>query len=327
VGVVGLGVGEQHARAYARLPGCELRAVADRDGDRARALAAELGTRAAAGFDELVNDPELDLLSIASYDDDHFEQVVATLEAGKHAFVEKPLCRTLAEARAVKHAWLGSGARLSSNLVLRAAPLYTWLREEARSGLLGRLYAFDGDYLYGRLHKITDGWRGDLGHYSVTLGGGVHLVDLMVWIAGERPAVVSAVGNRIATEETSFGDDDFVASTFVFPSGLVGRITANFASVHPHQHVVRVFGTEATVLYDDAGPRLYRSRDPEVRPQRLDLDALPASKGELIPAFVEAIFAGEDGGPATQHELDVISACAAADRALAEGGTVDIEYA
>jgi predicted dehydrogenase len=327
VGVVGLGVGEQHARAYARLPGCELRAVADLDEGRARALAAELGARAATRFDELLDDPELDLLSIASYDDHHFEQVVAALQAGKHVFVEKPLCRTVAEAREVKHALRGSGTKMSSNLVLRSAPFYGWLHDEARSGRLGRLYAFDGDYLYGRLHKITDGWRREVDHYSVVLGGGIHLVDLMIWIVGDRPATVSAAGNRISTQQTSFRYDDFVAATFVFSSGLVGRITANFAGVHAHQHVVRVFGTEATVLYDDAGPRLHASRDPAVAPEPVELAALPATKGELIPAFVQAILGGRDPVPSAQHELDVISVCAATDRALAEGGTVDIEYA
>jgi predicted dehydrogenase len=327
VGVVGLGVGEQHATAYAKLPACEVRLVADLDAERARRVAEQFGAQVASGFDAICADEEIDIISIASYDHHHFEQVVAAIRAGKHVFVEKPLCRTLSEAREVKRALLESGTKLSSNLVLRAAPFYGWLHDEARSGRLGRLYAFDGDYLYGRLHKITDGWRREVDDYSVVLGGSVHLVDLMIWIVGDRPVTVSAVGNRISTEHTSFHYDDFVAATFVFPSGLVGRITANFGSVHAHQHVVRVFGTEATVLYDDAGPRLHLSRDPSVPSKLLNLASLPTTKGELIPAFVQAILAGSDTVPSTQHELDVISVCASTDRALAEGETVDIEYA
>ena len=156
---------------------------------------------------------------------------------------------------------------LASNLVLRAAPLYRFAREQASAGSLGKLYAFDGDYLYGRLHKVTDGWRGKVDNYSVMLGGGVHLVDLMLWIAGELPSRVVATGNRISTANTAFRYEDFVAATFEFPSGLVGRITANFGSVHAHQHVVRLFGTEATLIYDDAGARLHRSRDSAAPPR------------------------------------------------------------
>jgi predicted dehydrogenase len=215
---------------------------------------------------------------------------------------------------------------LASNLVLRTAPLYRFARDQVGSGALGALYAFDGDYLYGRLHKITDGWRGDVESYSVMLGGGIHLVDLMLWITRELPSCVSAAGNRISTAQTSFRYDDFVAATFEFPSGLIGRITANFGSVHAHQHVVRIFGTEGTLIYDDAGPRLHRSRDPQTPAERLDLAPVPESKAELIPQFVQRVVDGGADRESVRHELNVVSACIAADRALAEGGTIDIEY-
>jgi predicted dehydrogenase len=158
------------------------------------------------------------------------------------------------------------------------------------------------------------------------LGGGVHLVDLLLWTTGERPRRVSATGNSISTEGTPFRYLDFAAATYEFASGLVGRVTANFGSVHPHRHVVRVFGTEATLVSDDAGARLFRSREPDEAPERLALSALAPSKGALIPDFVQTIF-DDHGSTSIQHELDVIAACIAADRAVAEGGgPVDIEY-
>lgn len=329
VAVVGLGVGEQHARAYAGLAGCEPLVLHDLDGARAAALARELGAETAATYGQILADPRIGAVSIASFDDAHFEQVVAALEVGKHLFVEKPLCRSVAEARVVKAAWerAGGRSRVESNLVLRAAPLFRWLREEREAGRLGQVYAFDGDYLYGRLAKITDGWRKDVPDYSVLLGGGVHLVDLMLWITGERPSAVSAVGNRIVTAGTAFRYPDYAAAAFTFPSGLIGRITANFGCVHRHQHVVRVFGTEATVTVDDAGPRIHRERDGGAPAAPLVRAALPASKGDLIPRFVAAVLAGEPVRDPVQHELDVVSACSAAERALAEGGTIAVEYA
>ena len=135
-----------------------------------------------------------------------------------------------------------------------------------------------------------------------------------------------AVGNRICTEGTAFRYNDYVSATFMFASGLVGRITANFGCVHRHQHVLRVFGTKGTFIYDDMGPRLHTSRDPSVPSTKLDLAAVPASKGELIPSFIDAILKGTDTRDQTQHEFDVISACLGADRALAVSSCVDIEY-
>ena len=328
VATVGLGVGERHARAYLATGRCQLRWLYDLDAAKARRLAGELGAEAVASrFEQIVRDPEVDAISIASHDDAHVEQVVAALAAGKHLFVEKPLCRSLEELRRIKQLWQEHGRpHLVSNLVLRAAPLYRWLKRAIESGELGRIYAFDGDYLYGRLHKITEGWRKEVERYSVMQGGGVHLVDLMLWLTGQQPASVTALGNRICTDGTAFRYRDFVCATYQCPSGMIGRITANFGCVHRHQHVVRVFGTKAAFIYDDAGPRLHTSRDPAVPPTPLTLSALPGTKGDLIEGFVEGILKGDDPIRPAQREFDVISACVAADRALAASTMEEVQY-
>ncbi len=325
---MGLGVGEQHVAAYLEHPACGLRWIYDIDPAAAACARAKLpSVRAATSFDEVLTDADVDVVSLASYDDAHFGQVVAALGAGKHVFVEKPLCRSLDELRETKAAWRRAGNRhLAVNLVLRGAPLYLWLRSAIAAGELGEIYAVDGDYLYGRLDKITGGWRARVADYSVMQGGGVHLVDLMLWLTQQRPVAVTAAGNRISTGGTSFQYQDFMAATFQFDSGLVGRVTANFGSVHPHQHVVRVFGTRATFISDDRGARLHTSRDPQSVSEPVDFAPLPPSKGVLIPAFVESILGVDDGRAAAQQEFDLISACLAADRAAASGALQRVEY-
>jgi predicted dehydrogenase len=324
--VIGLGVGEAHARAYAALPGCEVRWVADLDADRATRLAAELKCQSASSLAPLLADPDVHVVSIASFDDAHAEQVEASLAHGKHVFVEKPIARTLAELARIKGAWRRSDRHLSSNLILRAAPLYRQLRDMIGNGDLGEIYAIDGDYLYGRLEKITDGWRSSVEEYSVIEGGGIHLVDLMLWLTGQKPDRVSAAGNRIASRDTAFKYRDFMAATYTFPSGLIGRITANFGCVHRHHHVLRVFGTKATFLYDDRGARLHATREPASEPASFTAAPLAPTKGELIPAFVAGIREGRGDDVATQMHFDVLSACAAADRAADAGAFVEIEY-
>lgn len=321
-------MGVEHARAYLRTGACVLRCVHDLDAGRMGRVQGELGQgRAAQSFEDILADDLVDVVSIASYDDAHAAHVVAALKAGKHVFVEKPLCRSVEELRAVKAAWLAGGDRhLASNLVLRAAPLYQWLRRAVVAGELGEVYAFDGDYLYGRLHKITDGWRGHVDDYSVMQGGGVHLVDLMLWLTGQKPVSVTAVGNRICTAGTAFRYDDYVSSTYQCATGLIGRITANFGCVHRHQHVVRLFGTRGTFVHDDLGPRLHASRDPAVPPQPLRLSALPATKGDLIPEFIQGILDETDTSARTQHDFNVMSVCLAADQAASARHPVEIEY-
>lgn len=323
--VVGLGVGEAHARTLASDPRCRLVAVCDHDREKAGALGKSLGGAKAASFEAILADPAVSLVSIASFDDDHFAQAKAALEAGKHVFVEKPLCRSFDELRALTEARRARGLHLRSNLVLRAAPLWRWLLEAAAAGELGELYAMDGDYLFGRLEKMTDGWRKDVPDYSVMQGGGVHLVDLMLGLAGQRPTSVSASSSRIAAAGTAFRYDDYSAAEWRFPSGLVGRVTANFGCVHRHQHAVRVFGTKATFIYDDMGARLHVSRDPVVPARRIDLAAKPADKGVLLPDLISAIVSGADPAPAAQREFDLIAACLAADAARGLDRRVTLE--
>ena len=229
----------------------ELVALVDRVPERCELLIKEKGLKDVTAYEDLTRclvDMSFDALAIFTPDGTHGALVIPALQANKYVFVEKPLCRSLEELRAIRQAWLACpGRHLMSNLVLRAAPLYRWLHTAIRAGEFGEVYAFDGEYLYGRVRKITRGWRNTVPDYSVMQGGGVHLVDLMIGLTGRRPIGVTAVGNRVCTAGTAFKYDDYRAATFSFESGLIGRITANFGCVHRHHHVVRVFGTKAMV--------------------------------------------------------------------------------
>ncbi len=327
VAVVGLGVGRQHLLAFQQSEHCTVRRVCDFDPERMEQAQAETGAEPAHMMQDILGDSSVDIVSIASYDDAHAGQVLQALQAGKHVFVEKPLCRSLEELKEIKQAWATRRSlHLRSNLVLRAAPLYQWLRREIAQGAFGKIYAFDGDYLYGRISKITEGWRRDVKDYSVMQGGGVHMVDLMMWLTGQRPFSVSGVGNHIATDGTAFRYNDFASGVFQFQSGLVGRITANFGCVHRHQHVIRIFGTKATFIYDDQGPRLHTTRDPAGESLTIDLSPLPSTKGDLLPGFIDAIVSAKDGAADAQHEFDVMSICIAADHAVVSGRPTQVSY-
>lgn len=320
VAVIGLGVGEQHARAWSRQRGASLVGVCDRDREKARRVSRDLETGTFQGWSSIMKQPGLDAVSIATFDQQHARQVREAVLAGKHVFVEKPLCRTGRELRTIRKAWARKKPALMANLVLRAAPLYRSLGGMIAAGKLGKIYAMDGDYLYGRIHKITAGWRSRDKTYSVMAGGGVHLLDLILGFSAERPASVTATGNRICTSGSRFHRKDFVSAIFEFPSGLVARVTANFGCVHRHQHSLRIFGTRGTVIIDDAGARWHRSRRPDTRARALRWKRLPASKGELIPEFAGLIRSGPAARQkAAEREFCLAACLIAADRALQTG--------
>src|SRR5262245_45791579 len=126
VAVIGLGIGESHARAYHADPRCRLHWVVDHDSTRAAALAVELASSVGDSFEAVLADQTVRIVSIASYDHNHAHQVIQALEAGKHVFVEKPLCQTLDELQRIRQAWIARKGelKLACNLILRSAPLY-----------------------------------------------------------------------------------------------------------------------------------------------------------------------------------------------------------
>src|SRR3954447_4194951 len=106
-------IGTQHVHRLAReVVGSSVTAVFDVAGDRAAALADEVGARAPESWSELVEDPGVDAVLIASPGDLHVEQVLACLAAGKPVLCEKPLATTADDARKVVDAEVAVGRRL-----------------------------------------------------------------------------------------------------------------------------------------------------------------------------------------------------------------------
>ena len=329
VGIIGLGIGEQHVVGYDLNPHCKVVAICDRKGEKLERVQTRVtGVRTSRDSTDVINDPAIDVLSIASNDEDHFDHVCHALSCGKHVFIEKPICQSLSQLREIKHLWsrANGSLKLKSNLVLRGAPLYRWVKQQVQSGEIGQVYSFDGDYLYGRLSKLTDGWRATTENYSVMEGGGIHLIDLMVWMTGQRPETIHAVGNRVCSNGTRFRYEDFVAATMTFSSRMIGRITANFGCVHGHQHVVRLFGTKGTFVHDDKGPRYQAHRDPAPPAESLSYGSLSPSKYVLINDFIDAVLRDRNIEAETQADFDVMSICIASDHALRTHSVAEIQY-
>jgi predicted dehydrogenase len=328
VGVIGLGVGEQQAEAVAANPSCALVAICDFDAEKLARVAARFPqARAVAADSEVLDDPEIDVVCIASHDHHHFTQTLRALENGKHVFVEKPFVLQEREARTIREQLrTRPGLRLSSNLVLRTSPRFVDLRRRIDAGELGRLFYLDGDYNYGRMHKITSGWRGELEFYSAVHGGGVHIVDLMMWLAHDRIVEVSAVGNAIASAGSGFRNFDMVAAVVRFAGGAVGKLAVNFGCVYPHFHRFNVYGTAATFENERGPARFYTTRDPTVAPAGLDTVYPGTHKGALIASFVDAILGR---GRATVEEEDVFASmavCFAIEKSVHGAGIVRVDY-
>jgi predicted dehydrogenase len=326
VGIIGLGVGEQHIAGYEAHPGARVTALCDMDEARlAEVSARHPGRRLFTDAAELIADPDLDVVSIASYDSSHFEQVTAALHAGRHVFVEKPMCLRRTEADELWRLWRQRPElRLSSNVPLRMSPRFAQLRDWIAAGRLGELYYVEGDYDYGRLWKLTEGWRGDEPFYSVVLGGAVHMVDLLLWLTGRRVVEVCAQGSHKATVGTKFAYDDLVLASLTFDDGTIGKVSANFAIVHPHFHTLKVCGTKGTFVNRLGDAELWTSSGADARPEAVSTAYPGIHKGDLLHSFVESIVSGARAVAPGEDVFETMAVLFAIEEAAASGERVQV---
>ena len=133
------------------------------------------------------------------------------------------------------------------------------------------MYYLEGDYNYGRLNKIINGWRGDTPNYSVMHGGGIHLIDLISWFVGEPAIEVNAVGNKIVSKGTKFLYYDMITTLIKFKNNVIAKVTANFGSVTPHHHRLSIYGTNASFFQNYKVGTYYFKRGDENETKEINL--------------------------------------------------------
>jgi predicted dehydrogenase len=327
-GIIGLGVGEAHIAGYRSHPGCQVVALCDIQKDVCDRMHQKYpDLKIFQDPYELLKSPDIDVVSIASYDDAHAEQVLRALRARKHVFVEKPLCLHEEEAKDIRTALRESlDLRISSNLILRKVPRFLRIKKMIREGLLGDLYYLEGDYDYGRLHKLTEGWRGKIGFYSTICGGGIHLIDLIHWFTQGKVKEVFAYGNQISSKGSSFRYPDFVVAVLKFEEGYLAKITANFGCVFPHFHGFKAFGTKGTVVNGLDAARFYTSRERDAQPEVFGGEDMKPPKGDMIPSFLDSILRGTPPEVSCEEIFQDLSVCFAIEKSLRAGAPVPVHY-
>ena len=291
-GVIGLGVGEQHALAYQALPGVELRAVCDIDPMHLDGVADRLGVeRRFTEWRKITEDPEIDVVSICSWDDAHAEQSISAFQNGKHVMVEKPLCLNRRDAERVLRAQQDSGKRVTSNLILRKWPAFREMRRHL--GELGAIEQIAGEYRHDILWKLTNGWRSRMEGYSVTFGGGIHIIDLLRWMVGGEVSRVSSTDYRQAS-----------VCELSFENGLRAQAFTTFVGPG-FAHRLLIIGANGEAEHKDAAR---------------------VKKGALIRGFIDAIREDREPEVSARDMFRVMDICFACVEAAEQRRTVTVSY-
>jgi predicted dehydrogenase len=238
--VVGLGYwGPNLARNFDRLPGAELRWICDQSQEARERFAPTFpNARVSGELDELLADPELDAVVIATHVPSHAPLALRALAAGKHCFVEKPLAYSVAEADQVVAAAREAQRVLMVGHLLEYHPGVQKLKEIAGSGELG-----DVHYLYSNRLNLGKLRPDENALWSL----GAHDVSVLLHLAGgEEPSDCEARGESYMQP----GIEDVVFCYLRFPSGLAAHLHLSWLDPHKERRFT-VVGSKRMATFDD----------------------------------------------------------------------------
>ena len=316
IGLAGLGsMGRNHLRVIAGRDDARLVAIADPVPDALVPTAAQSGARP---FDDplaMIEETELDALVIASPTTTHLALALAAIRRGVPILVEKPLAGTVDEALRIVEAAQDRGVPVQVGHVERFNPAVLELGRLLAGGWLSSVYAIASRRAGPFPARIRD--------VGVTVDLATHDVDILSWIAGERPARVYAeTAQRIhATHE------DLLFGLLHFPSGVVGQLDVDWLTPAKRRQLT-VVGEEGMFELDYLTQRLTFTKTAGLEHPRLiagyaptfegDVAVLPVSSAEPLAAEHEAFLqvVREGGRPVVDGE-DGLWAVAIANALLA----------
>jgi predicted dehydrogenase len=239
IGVVGLGYwGPNLCRNFAALPDAELAWLCDaRPEIRERFGATFPQARTTGELDDLLGDPALDAIVLATPVPSHAELSVRVLEAGKHCFVEKPLAQSVADAERAVEAARRTGRLLMVGQLLQYHPGLARLKELVDSGELGQVR-----YIYGNRLNLGKLRADENALWSL----GAHDVSVLLHLAGEEPSELSARGECYMNP----GVEDVVFAFMRFPSGLSAHLHLSWLDPHKERRFT-VVGSSRMATFDD----------------------------------------------------------------------------
>jgi len=270
--------------------------VVTRDPAGKRALADRFGLKLTASYAEVLADPAIDAILLATPHSQHAAETIAAAKAGKHVFCEKPFTLTRGEAEAAIEACRTAGVTLQIGFNRRHAPAYVDMVRRIAAGEIGALRHIEGQFSGPRSYQIdANNWRSN---QVESPGGsmtarGVHVIDSMVNLAG-LVTTVFAFSGRL---QLAIDVDDTTSCLLRFAGGVTGylgtlHVASQFYRIHAFgsEGALEMRGENELLASDLAGAVQRHTFDP-VDKERAILEAFAAAiaQGTRFPTAPDAI--------------------------------------
>lgn len=244
VALIGLGrAGQFQLESIRTLPEVVLRHAIDTNWERAKEIASEIGCNATRSPEEAYADPEVDAVIVATPTGEHYGQILASLNAGKAVFTEKPLGKGIEEIDECFRLAANKDLPLFVGFNRRFDPSHARVASEVSEGSIGKLQLLRLTSRDSPLPSI-DYIRTSHGIFHDCI---VHDLDMARFIAREDPIEVYSVGSNFNPDIEAIGDLDNVIVTLRFGSGLLASIDVNRFSAYGYDQRIEAFGDRGMV--------------------------------------------------------------------------------
>jgi predicted dehydrogenase len=281
------------ADAALRSPAIEIAACYTRSDDKQRAFAKKYGCRAAASYEEILADRDIEAVINTTPNGTHLATTRMAAEAGKHVFLDKPIANAVADGLEIARICEAAGVVLALGYQRRRESHFRWIKAEIDAGRFGKLVQAECNISRDRLGKIDlSSWRYQAAGMpgGVMLQIGIHYVDVLEMLIGPVRRVRGACAQLVLP-----GDNPDVANLILeHECGAISNLTASYASACEY-YMMNVYGKEATAYYDLFTGLRYLRRD-EAVPRAVTVAANDTIREEL-EEFVACIRSG--GKPET----------------------------
>jgi len=249
VGVIGAGnlARWAHLPNLKRLSDVQLQGICSANGARGKTYAQRFGASyCCSDYDDLLKDPDINLVVILTRNQYHASQALAALKAGKNVFVEKPMALTDEECVELERTVADTGLHLTVGFNRRYAPFY----QEQKKHLMRRTGPAVVSCRINSPGISGSYWMADPSIGGAILGEACHFIDLMYWLLESEPVSVSAYSLPTGSTEP-VGENNMVAS-FLFADGSIGNLTyCTVGSKTSGGERVEVFAPGTAVMNED----------------------------------------------------------------------------
>ncbi len=271
IGVLGYGfMGKVHSNAYLKMlytyadpPAYpEFIAMCGRNAEKVRDSAMRFGYQGYyTEWQHLVADPRIEIFDNCANDYLHFEPTLAAIKAGKHVICEKPLAKTVKEAKQLVEAVEGAGIKHMTCFNYRFIPAVRLAKNIIDEGRIGTIYHFRGRYLQQSGHnpdEVLDNVRYATSTGSgIMLGIGSHMIDLAQFLVGNIKSVSGLSKTFTASRKTISGEDKPVdtdesnVALVEFENRAIGSIESSGVSTgRKNQNTWEINGSKGSIMFD-----------------------------------------------------------------------------